>query len=191
MRRTVLTLGGTVAGLAALFSFKTHSLAGASAIDPPTTPTAPATAPPAMPAAASSARPTHASQAMASGAGATPPVTPTGSAAGQKTSAGTPTPTPTPTSTSTRTLTGTVASTQYGPMQVQVTLAGTRITMVTVLQRTDDGAMSNEVDSFAIPQLTAETLTAQSARIDAVSGASYTSSGYIQSLQSALDQADL
>lgn len=48
---------------------------------------------------------------------------------------------------------------------------------------------ARQIDSTAIPQLTSETLTAQSARIDAVSGASYTSAGYIQSLQSALDKA--
>ena len=90
---------------------------------------------------------------------------------------------------SARTLTGTVANTQHGPMQVQVTLAGTKITKVTVLQRTDDGAESDQIDANAIPRLTSETLAAQSAHIDAVSGASYTSSGYMQSLQSALDQA--
>jgi uncharacterized protein with FMN-binding domain len=90
---------------------------------------------------------------------------------------------------STRTVTGAVANTQYGPMQVQVTLAGTKITKVTVLQRTNDGAESDEIDDNAIPKLSSETLAAQSARIDAVSGASYTSSGYVQSLQSALDQA--
>lgn len=87
------------------------------------------------------------------------------------------------------TLTGAVEQTQYGPMQVQVTLAGKKITSVNVLHRTDDGSESNQIDSFAIPKLTSETLTAQSARIDAVSGASYTSSGYIKSLQSALDKA--
>jgi uncharacterized protein with FMN-binding domain len=75
-------------------------------------------------------------------------------------------------------------------MQVQVTLAGTKITKVTVLQRTDTGAESDQIDANAIPQLTSETLAAQSAHIDAVSGATYTSSGYIQSLQSALDQAN-
>jgi uncharacterized protein with FMN-binding domain len=74
-------------------------------------------------------------------------------------------------------------------MQVQVVLTDNRITKVNVLQQTDDGQMSNQVDAFALPKLTSETLTAQSARIDAVSGASYTSQGYIQSLQSALDQA--
>jgi uncharacterized protein with FMN-binding domain len=88
-----------------------------------------------------------------------------------------------------RTVTGTVANTEHGPMQVQLTLAGQKITRVTILQRTNDGAESVQIDSFAIPKLTSETLAAQSAHIDSVSGASYTSSGYIQSLQSALDQA--
>ncbi len=69
--------------------------------------------------------------------------------------------------------TGTVANTQHGPMQVQLVLTGERITKVNVLQRTDDGQESIQIDSFAIPKLTSETLTAQSARIDAVSGATY------------------
>jgi uncharacterized protein with FMN-binding domain len=94
-----------------------------------------------------------------------------------------------PTPAAARTVTGTVANTQYGPMQVQLTLAGQEITKVTVLQRTNDGSESDQIDSFAIPKLTSETLAAQSAHIDTVSGASYTSSGYIQSLQSALDKA--
>ena len=75
-------------------------------------------------------------------------------------------------------------------MQVQLVLTGKQITKVNILQRTDDGQESNQIDSFAIPKLTSETLTAQSARIDAVSGATYTSQGYIQSLQSALDHAN-
>jgi uncharacterized protein with FMN-binding domain len=88
----------------------------------------------------------------------------------------------------TRVITGSVASTAYGPMQAQITVTGGRITKVAVLQQTDVGSYSSQVDSVAIPQLTRETLSAQSAKIDAVSGASYTSQGYIQSLQSALDQ---
>ena len=67
-------------------------------------------------------------------------------------------------------------------------VTGQKITNVTVLQRTNDGSESDEIDSNAIPKLTSETLAAQSAQINAVSGASYTSMGYIQSLQSALDQ---
>ena len=77
----------------------------------------------------------------------------------------------------------------YGPSQVAITLSGGKITKVTVLQHTDDGANSQQIDGNALPKLTAETLTAQSAKIDAVSGASYTSAGYIKSLQSALDKA--
>ena len=148
MRRALLTLGGTAAGLAALLSFKSHSLAAAD----------PAASPPATPAVSASA-----SQPMASGTGSSPAAA--------------------------RTVTGATASTPYGPMQVQLTLSGTKITKVTVLQRTNDGAESNQIDANAIPQLTSETLAAQSAQIDAVSGATYTSSGYIKSLQSALDQA--
>jgi uncharacterized protein with FMN-binding domain len=164
MRRAVIVLGSTAAGLAALLSFKTHSVAAA---DPaPSAPAPSATTPQAAPSSTGSAA------ARASG---TP-------------KAGT-TQASTATQAATRTVTGTVASTQYGPMQVQVTLAGTKITKVTVLQRTDDGSESDQIDATAIPTLTSETLAAQSAHIDAVSGASYTSSGYIQSLQSALDKA--
>lgn len=171
MRRAVLTLGGTAAGLAALFSFKTHSLAE------------PAPAPSTPPAT------TGTSQPVTSG---TPSSSPGPGA--RKTVSASPKPSPTTSVTATaaaRTITGTVVNTQYGPMQVQVTLTGTKITMVTVLQRTDDGTESDQIDATALPKLTSETLAAQSARIDAVSGASYTSSGYIQSLQSALDQANI
>jgi uncharacterized protein with FMN-binding domain len=164
MRRAVIVLGTTAAGLAALLSFKSHSLA---ASDPPASTPPPSTGSP---------------QAMASGTGPSS----TGSTAGKAASA-----TPKASAAAqaaTRTVTGSVANTQYGPMQVRVTLAGTKITEVTVLQRTDDGSESDQIDANAIPKLTSETLAAQSAHIDAVSGASYTSSGYIQSLQSALDQ---
>lgn len=74
-------------------------------------------------------------------------------------------------------------------MQVEVTLAGKRITGVKVLQQTNDGSESQQIDAMSIPRLNSEALAAQSARIDAVSGASYTSQGYKQSLQSALDKA--
>jgi uncharacterized protein with FMN-binding domain len=166
MRRAILALGGTVAGLAALLSFKSHPLA------------APAPSPATPPASAGT------SQAAASGTGsssAAPAVGDTASAAPKAS---------TTAAATARTVTGTVVDTQRGPMQVQVTLTGTRITKVTVLQRTDDGTESDQIDATAIPKLTSETLVAQSARIDAVSGATYTSSGYIQSLQSALDQAN-
>ncbi|WP_269854974.1 FMN-binding protein [Streptomyces sp. RPT161] len=89
----------------------------------------------------------------------------------------------------TGTVTGDTEQTDYGPVQVQVTLANGRITGVTALQTPSDNPRDQEIASYAIPQLTREAIAAQSAHIDAVSGASYTSAGYIQSLQSALDRA--
>jgi uncharacterized protein with FMN-binding domain len=160
MLRAVLALGGTAAGLAALLSFKTHAPAAAAPVTAPAASTSAAASPAASPA---------------------------------KTMAGSGTPTPGRTSgsvaaTATRTITGSVANTQYGPMQVQLTVTGTKITKAAVVQQTDDGQTSQQIDANAIPKLEQETLVAQSARVDAVSGASYTSSGYVQSLQSALDK---
>ncbi|MGC0333146.1 uncharacterized protein with FMN-binding domain [Streptomyces sp. SAI-170] len=86
------------------------------------------------------------------------------------------------------TVTGAVAATQYGPVQVRITLAGGRITRAEAVQA-PSGGRSTEINGSAVPQLNQEAVAAQSARIDAVSGATYTSEGYRKSLQSALDQA--
>jgi len=160
MRRAVLALGGTVAGLILLLSFRSHTATPAAAAVPaPRTSTPPAHASmPAPTVSKASAKPT----AMAGGGtGMTAP----------------------------RVVTGDVISSPYGPSQVAVTLTAGKITKVTILQHTDDGAMSQEIDGPALPKLVNETLAAQSAMIDAVSGASYTSAGYTKSLQSALDKA--
>ncbi len=87
-----------------------------------------------------------------------------------------------------RTLTGQPVDVGYGTVQVRVTLAGTRIVGVSTLSL-PTGGRSDEISSYAEPLLQQEALKAQSASIDAVSGASYTSQGYAQSLQSALDAA--
>ena len=84
-------------------------------------------------------------------------------------------------------LTGQVADTVYGPVQVQLILRNTKIIKVAVLQQPTTTIHDIQIGQFAFPELISETLKAQSAKIDAVSGASYTSEGYIQSLQSALD----
>jgi uncharacterized protein with FMN-binding domain len=94
-----------------------------------------------------------------------------------------------PAGTSTGTYTGDPAETRYGPVQVAATLAQGRLTDVQVLQVPDRNGRDQQIASYALPRLTQEALGAQSAHIDAVSGASYTSQGYIQSLQSALDRA--
>jgi uncharacterized protein with FMN-binding domain len=105
------------------------------------------------------------------------------------------TPTPTPTSGTTTaayrdgTVQGPVISTRYGDVQVQVTISGGAITDVTALQLPSRDGRSQRIASIAEPILRQEALTAQSARIDLLSGATYTSDGYARSLQSALDAA--
>lgn len=88
-----------------------------------------------------------------------------------------------------RTVDGETVQTDFGPVQVQITLTGSKITAVNVLQVPDEGRREQEIVAFAVPQLTQEALDAQSAGIDTVSGATYTSEGYIRSLQSALDKS--
>jgi uncharacterized protein with FMN-binding domain len=84
---------------------------------------------------------------------------------------------------------GSSIGTPYGPIQIQVTIQAQRITKTTVLDYPQDGGRSQEINDQALPVLGSETLSAQSAKIDTVSGATYTSDGYRQSLQAALDAA--
>ena len=84
---------------------------------------------------------------------------------------------------------GTVVQTRWGPVQVQVTIAGGRITDVAALQVPDGNFRDQQINSYAVPRLREEVLSAQSAQIDTVSGATVTSDGYIGSLQAALDAA--
>lgn len=91
-------------------------------------------------------------------------------------------------STRVRKVTGQAFDVGYGTVQVRITVRGHKILDVTALSL-PSGGHSSDISSFAGPQLRQEALTAQSAHIDAVSGATYTSSGYAQSLQSALDTA--
>jgi uncharacterized protein with FMN-binding domain len=162
MRRVVLALGGTIAGLVMLLSFRTHM--GSTAV-----------------AGVTGSGGTATSGGTSAGTGS-----PAGSAAGAAAAAAAPVSAGSGTGTA---VTGSVINTPYGPTQVQVTLSAAKIVKVTVLQHTNDGVNSQMIDGRALPLLNNETLTAQSAKINAVSGASYTSAGYIKSLQSALDRA--
>jgi uncharacterized protein with FMN-binding domain len=94
-------------------------------------------------------------------------------------------------STAASTVTGDSVGTPYGPVQVRVAVDGSTITDVTVLQYPDQDGHSVQINQYALPQLINETLDAQGSGISMVSGATYTSQGYLQSLQSALDQAGL
>jgi uncharacterized protein with FMN-binding domain len=84
-----------------------------------------------------------------------------------------------------------VAQTRWGPVQVQITTAGGKITDVQVVEYPTENPRDQQINAVAVPQLVSETKDAQSADIDMVSGATVTSEGYLQSLQSALDQAGL
>lgn len=77
---------------------------------------------------------------------------------------------------------------QYGDVQVQVTYSGGQITDVTALNLPTGDSRSQQISAIAGPQLASQAMTAQSASIDGVSGATYTSTGYQASLQSAIDQ---
>jgi uncharacterized protein with FMN-binding domain len=87
-----------------------------------------------------------------------------------------------------RTVLGRPQDNPYGTVQVKVTLAGGRITDVQAVQM-PAGGRSGDIAAYAAPQLRSEVLSAQSANIDTVSGASYDSEGYARSVQSALDAA--
>ncbi|MDP9094215.1 MAG: FMN-binding protein [Actinomycetota bacterium] len=170
MKRVALSITATVLGLVALLSFKSsgHPLSAAGAL-----PSA------GLPAASSSPA------AKGSTTTSAPPKPGTGSAAGGSTRASS---TSAP---ATRTIAGSAVQTQYGVVQVQVTVTGTKIDNVSFLQLTAYDGRSQQINSDAAPILLQETIAAQNANINTVSGASYTSAGYVQSLQSALDQAGI
>ncbi|MFF9564285.1 FMN-binding protein [Leifsonia sp. NPDC014704] len=88
----------------------------------------------------------------------------------------------------TTTITGSAVQTRYGAVQVEVTFSGNTITAVKTLQSPDRDGRDIEINDQALPILQQEVLASQSANIDTVSGATYTSEGYIQSVQSAIDQ---
>jgi uncharacterized protein with FMN-binding domain len=205
MRRAVLALGGTVAGLAALFSYKSHvptvtalttpitpgtgSATSPSASPSDTTPTMkpPATKPSATKSA--SAKATTAAP-MTSAPRTTAPATTPASTATTKAPAPTKSATPSAPASSapagpSGTFTGGTANTDYGPVQVTITVSNGKIT------NASDPDGGDSIGQNAIYQLDQEVVQAQSANIQAVSGATYTSGGYIQSLQQAIDSAGL
>ncbi|MYU18028.1 FMN-binding protein, partial [Streptomyces sp. SID8361] len=86
-----------------------------------------------------------------------------------------------------RTVTGDVAQTQYGPVQVSLTVSGGKITAAQAVKTPNSGPQSEQIAKDAVPKLNQQAVTA--AKVDTVSGATYTSEGYAKSLQSALDKA--
>ena len=86
---------------------------------------------------------------------------------------------------------GATSQTRFGPVQVQITVSNGKITSAKALQYPNGDPRSSNISSQAIPYLVQETLAANSANIQGVGGASYTSYGWYQSLQSALAKAGM
>lgn len=172
MKRIVFAIAGTIAGLVALLSFKSHppvsSATGLPSAALPGTGTSQAAGTPSATGSASSAP---------AGSGQSP----SSSAAAPKSSA----------AATAAQYTGQAVDTQYGTVQVKVSVRQRKITDVSFVQLTSYDGRSQQINQEAAPILLQQTLSAQSAQIDGVSGATYTSQGYVQSLQSALDQAGI
>jgi uncharacterized protein with FMN-binding domain len=161
MRRALLAIFGTIAGLVGLLSFKTH-----------TTPVATVPAAVATPAPGASPSPTA------------PAPTSTGSA-----SSSTPSSSPAATKpAATKTVTGDSINTRWGPVQVKITVSNGKITSATAVDYPENNPRDEQINATAIPTLQQESIGQSTSKIDMVSGATYTSEGYIQSLQSALDK---
>ena len=186
MKRIAYAALATVSGLVLLFSYRTST--GAEI------PTANAAAPAASTGASGSASGTGSNSGSESGTGSntdsSDSASGSGSASGSDATGGT-TGSSTTTSSGLKdgTFTGDAASTRYGPVQVQVTVSGGRIASVDVVEYPNENPRDRQINQQAVPMLISETTSAQSAQIDMISGATYTSRGYQQSLQSALDQA--
>ena len=158
MRRVILAVAGTIAGLVALLSFKSHV--------------------PSAPVAATTGSSGGTSSSSSSGGGQTevvPGAFPQGSIAKNLPAGET-------------AVNGKMANTAYGPVQIQLVKRAGKIVKVAVLVQPTNTLHDVQIGEFAFPKLISETLAAQNGKIDAVSGATYTSAGYIQSLQSALDK---
>lgn len=125
-------------------------------------------------------------------ASSAPPSTSTGAGAEPSASAASEPPSSSSSSSSSSgTYTGQSADTRWGPVQVRITVADGRITDVEAVEHPQENHHDVEINSWALPRLQQEVLAAQSAHVDAVSGATVTSDGYLTSLQSAIDQAHL
>ncbi len=162
MKRVLLAIVGTVAVLVFLLGFKTSPAVATHPIAAAQAPKAPNPTSTGSVAATPSAAPSVAPSAASSTAAAAPAAP--------------------------KTYVGQAVDTRYGPVQVQITVADGKITQVQAVQMPGGDPRDDEITQFSAPQLAQEALAAQSAQIDVVSGATYTSDGYAQSLQSAIDQ---
>ena len=164
MRRIIVSCAATISGVVLLLSLKPHSTATTSS-------------------ASISTGSSQSSSSTAGGTSASPSPSAGSSSSSSSSGSGS--------STSARTFTGTAAQTRFGPVQVKITVKNKKITNIEVVEYPSDNPKDQQINSYALPVLNQEAISAQSAQIDSVSGATYTSDGYVSSLQSAIDQAGL
>ena len=165
-RAPLLVLAGTVAGFVGVLTFHTRpvsaTMPGTSGAQPAGTPSASATAAAPAGTAAAAPAPTHPA--------------PTHPAAGSE---------------AVRSALGTSVNFSYGVLNVEVTVSGTRITNVSVPNLQTAEPTSQQISEQAIPMLRAEVLQAQSANVNGISGATFTSQAYLQSLHAALNKLNV
>jgi uncharacterized protein with FMN-binding domain len=185
MRRIVIGLMSTVSGLVLLFSYHTSTNSGGTAL--------------ASGAAGSSSNDASGSSAS-SGAGGSSDDTSSGSddgsasasgAGSSGSSSGSSSSSSGSNSSSSGTYTGEAVMTRWGIVQVEITVESGKITKSEAVQYPQENNRDVEINSYAVPALNEAAVQAQSANLDAVSGATVTTGGYTQSLQSAIDQAHL
>jgi uncharacterized protein with FMN-binding domain len=197
VKRVAIWIVLTTIGMVLLFSYHTSTSGPAGAHAAPGVAPAgvvaesPVAAPPAASPAAGQAGTSPAAKAPS--AAASPAPLGRASASPRAVVAPSPKPSPAPqpsrTAATTRTINGVAVDTRYGPVQVQIKVSGSRILSSDAIVYPTNERRDREINDRAVPQLNDETVQAQSASIDTVSGATYTSEGYRESLQSALDAA--
>jgi uncharacterized protein with FMN-binding domain len=178
MKRIVLFAMTTLTVLVLLFGYHTSTSSRAVASES-------SVIAPVLAGGSASTTATSSSTSPSSAAGITAPSTPTAApttaAPGSSSAA----------ASASGTILGDSADTRWGPVQVQITVQDGKITAVSVPVYPANNGRDQEINATALPTLVQETLSAQSATIDMVSGATVTSDGYVTSLQSALDKAGL
>lgn len=207
MRRILITIGTTLTGLVLLFSFPTSlnriasanaigAAAGTSTAASTGTATADAAATKAAADAAAATAAADAAAAKASAdAGAATAAADAAAAKAAADAAAAATAAANAAATAAAaaptTYDGAVASTHYGPVQVRITVSGGAVSAAEAIAYPSNDGQSRQISNYAVPVLNQEASAAKSAQIAMISGATYTSNGYLQSLQSALDQAQL
>jgi uncharacterized protein with FMN-binding domain len=166
MRRVALALFGTIAGLVGLLTFKTH-------------PASVATPPAAVSTTGSGSDTTGSAGSTGTGSDGTAATAPSTSSS------------PSSSSSASKTVTGDAIDTRYGPVQVRITVRNGKVVSATAVEYPTQDPRDAQINAYAIPVLQQESVGVSDSNIDMVSGATFTSEGYAQSLQSALDKAGL